>query len=52
MRYDLTPQQGSLQGKGEKIDSPLLKGEGLGERSDCMALMWEQPYFISIPLGG
>jgi hypothetical protein len=31
---DLTPQQGSLQGKGEhESSSPLLVGEGLGERS-------------------
>jgi hypothetical protein len=31
---DLTPQQSSLQGKGElDLDSPLLVGEGLGERS-------------------
>ena len=31
---DLTPQQGSLRGKGEhESNSPLLAGEGLGERS-------------------
>jgi hypothetical protein len=31
---DLTPQPPSLQGKGElDLDSPLLLGEGLGERS-------------------
>jgi hypothetical protein len=31
---DLTPQPPSLQGKGEpEFDSPLLAGEGLGERS-------------------
>ncbi|WP_442940864.1 precorrin-3B synthase [Nostoc sp.] len=33
IRKDLTPQPPSLQGKGEKF-SPLLQGEGLGERSD------------------
>ncbi|MEH1925607.1 MAG: precorrin-3B synthase [Nostoc sp.] len=32
-RKDLTPQPPSLAGKGEKF-SPLLVGEGLGERSD------------------
>ncbi|WP_435023309.1 precorrin-3B synthase [Nostoc sp. CALU 1950] len=32
-RKDLTPRPPSLQGKGEKF-SPLLQGEGLGERSD------------------
>jgi hypothetical protein len=31
-RADLTPLPPSLQGKGES-DSPLLAGEGLGERS-------------------
>ncbi len=31
---DLTPQPPSLQGTGElDLDSPLLAGEGLGERS-------------------
>ncbi len=31
---DLTPQPPSLRGKGElDLDSPLLRGEGLGERS-------------------
>ncbi len=31
---DLTPQPPSLQGKGElDLDAPLLRGEGLGERS-------------------
>ncbi|WP_414512689.1 precorrin-3B synthase [Nostoc sp. PCC 9305] len=34
IRKDLTPQPPSLQGKGEKF-SPLLQGEGLGERSDA-----------------
>jgi hypothetical protein len=29
---DLTPQPPSLRGKGEYISSPLLVGEGLGER--------------------
>ncbi|MEH2157335.1 precorrin-3B synthase [Nostoc sp.] len=33
IRKDLTPQPPSLQGKGENF-SPLLQGEGLGERSD------------------
>ena len=32
-RGHLTPQPPSLQGKGE-LDSPLILGEGLGERSD------------------
>jgi len=31
---DLTPQPPSLPGKGECDDSPLLAGEGSGERSD------------------
>ncbi|MHC5742117.1 MAG: precorrin-3B synthase [Nostoc sp.] len=34
IRKDLTPQPRSLQGKGEKF-SPLLQGEGLGERSNA-----------------
>ncbi|MHC5597572.1 MAG: precorrin-3B synthase [Nostoc sp.] len=33
IRKDLTPQPPSLQGKGEQF-SPLLAGEGLGERSN------------------
>jgi hypothetical protein len=33
---DLTPQPPSLQGKGEKSYSPLLVGEGLGERSNTI----------------
>ncbi|MEH1767930.1 MAG: precorrin-3B synthase [Nostoc sp.] len=33
-RKDLTPRPPSLQGKGEKF-SPLLVGEGLGERPDA-----------------
>jgi amino acid adenylation domain-containing protein len=32
INIDLTPQPPSLLGKGEKINSPLLGGEGLGER--------------------
>lgn len=34
IRKDLTPQPPSLQGKGEQF-SPLLAGEGLGERSNA-----------------
>lgn len=34
IRKDLTPQPPSLAGKGEKF-SPLLQGEGLGERSNA-----------------
>ncbi|MHC5764354.1 MAG: precorrin-3B synthase [Nostoc sp.] len=34
IRKDLTPQPASLAGKGEKF-SPLLVGEGLGERSNA-----------------
>jgi Cu+-exporting ATPase len=37
---NLTPHPPSLQGKGE-IDSPLLVGEGLGERLDYFKATWE-----------
>ena len=37
---NLTPQQGSLQGKGGQF-TPLLQGEGLGERSKSLGdLVW------------
>ncbi|MGK7919931.1 MAG: type II toxin-antitoxin system PemK/MazF family toxin [Trichodesmium sp.] len=48
LKHNLTPQPPSLQGKGEYI-SPLLAGEGLGERSYLLLThnsLLSTPYFL------